>query len=200
MGFILVILGLLLFEGSSVYKSKNNDAETKKIEAVVDKTADVKPTIKDNKPKPVKEEIKAEPVKEEIKAEPVKEETKAEPVKEETKAEPVKEETKAEPVKEETKAEPVKEVVKDLDISKDTEKNYFRLVLYVIGGILVALSGLYFFSRKQNNSELNIQSETTEAQPTEEVQSETTEAQPTEEVQSETTEAQPTEEDENNNK
>jgi len=195
MGFILVILGLLLFEGSSVYKSKDNDAETKKIEAVVDKTADVKLTIKDNMPEPVKEEIKAEPVKEEIKAEPVKEEI------------------KAEPVKEEIKAEPVKEVAKDLDISKDTEKNYFRLVLYVIGGILVALSGLYFFSRKQNNSELNIQSETTEAQPTEEVQSETTEAQPTEEVQSETTEAQPTEEvqsetteaqpteeDENNNK
>ena len=61
------------------------------------------------------------------------------------KPEPVKEEIKPEPVKEEIKPEPVKEKSKELNDLKDSETNYLRLVLYIIAGILVVITGMYFF-------------------------------------------------------
>ena len=116
--------------------------------------------------------------------------------------EPVKKEITPEPVKEEITPEPVKEVAKELDDLEDPGTNYLRLVLYIIGGLLVTLTGMYFFSRKRNSTPLNIQPESIEPQPAEEeAQPETIEPQPAEKVvQSETTEEEKTEEEENNNK
>jgi len=205
--FAILIFSLVLVGGNLINKSENNQVEKKKIEVVANKPAGTKPAIKEITPEPVKEEIIPEPVKEEIIPEPVKEEIIPEPVKEEIIPEPVKEEIIPEPVKEE---------VKELDDLEESGTNYLRLVLYIIGGFLVALTGMYFFSRKRNSTPSSIQPETTEPQPAEEevqpettepqpaeeeVQPETTEPQPVEEeVQPETTEEQKTEEDENNNK
>ena len=104
-------------------------------------------------------------------------------------------ETKA-PIKEVT-PEAVKEEVKKLDSLEDSKTNYWRLVLYIIGGILFVLTGMYFFSRKRNGTQSSIQPENTEQQPVEEEnQPETTEQQPVEEeIQPETTEQQPVEEE-----
>ena len=88
---------------------------------------------------------------------------------------------KPEPVKEEIKPEPVKSVTQEPDTQKDSETSYFRLILYIIGGILVAFTGLYFFSSRRSSQsaiskvdadrkdiEENITPETQEEQPVEE--------------------------------
>ena len=203
--FAILIFSVLVVGGTLFEKSEDNQAEKKEIEVVA------------NKP------IETKPVKEEITPEPVKEEITPEPVKEEITPELVKEEITPEPVKEEITPEPVKEVAKELDDSEDLGTNYLRLVLYIIGGLLAASTGMYFFSRKRNSTPQNFQPETIKPQPVEEeVQPETTEPQPEttepqpettepqpettepqsveEEVQLETTEEQKTEEDEKNKK
>jgi len=195
MGFIAILftLGFLVVGGNLANKSDDSLLETKKIEAVAIKPIETKPVIKEITPEPVKEEEKAEPVKEEVKVEPVKEEVKVEPVKEEVKVEPVKEEAKAE----------------------ETEKNYLKLIIYIVLGIAAIFAGTYFFTNRKSvqsasstadnsrkDSEETFQPETAEPQPVEEeVQPETAEPQPVEEeVQPETAEPQQTDEDEKNNK
>ena len=147
------------------------------------------------------------------------------PVIKEITPEPVKEEVKVEPVKEEVKVEPVKEEVK----VEETEKNYLKLIIYIISGIAAIFAGAYFFTNRKSvqsasstadnyrkDSEETFQPETAEPQPVEEevqpetakpqpaeeeVQPETAEPQPVEEeVQPETAEPQQTDEDEKNNK
>ena len=185
MGIIAAIfLGILVIGGGLNRSSDDTTKETTQV--IANKSKEIKP---------IKEEIKPEPIKEEIKPEPIKEEVKPEPVREEIKPEPIKEEIKSEPVKEEVKPEPIKE-----------ETSYFRLILYIIGIILLALSGWYFFSnRRSSGSAINtvdndkkdieekIQTENQEYQSTEEP----TQEEPTQE---ETQEPRTSEEDENNNK
>ena len=128
----------------------------------------------------------------------------------EIKPEPVKEETKPEPVKEEIKPEPVKSVTQELDTQKDSGTSYFRLILYIIGGTLVAFTGLYFFSSRRNSQsaiskvdadrkdiEENITPETYEEQPVEEPSQPETQEEPS---QPETQEEPSADEDGNNNK
>ena len=213
MGFIAILftLSFLVVGGNLANKSDDSLLETKKIEAVAIKPIETKPVIKEITPQPVKEEVKAEPVIKEITPEPVKEEEKAEPVEEEVKVEPVKEEVKVEPVKEEVKVEPVKEEAK----AEETEKNYLKLIIYIVLGIAAIFAGTYFFTNRKSvqsasstadnsrkDSEETFQPETAEPQSVEEeVQPETAEPQPVEEeVQPETAEPQQTDEDEKNNK
>ena len=124
---------------------------------------------------------------------------------------PVIKEITPEPVKEEVKVEPVKEEVK----VEETEKNYLKLIIYIISGIAAIFAGAYFFTNRKSvqsasstadnsrkDSEETFQPETAEPQPVEEeVQPETAKPQPAEEeVQPETAEPQQTDEDEKNNK
>ena len=119
-------------------------------------------------------------------------------------------EIKPEPVKEETKPEPVKSVTQELDTQKDSGTSYFRLILYIIGGTLVAFTGLYFFSSRRNSQsaiskvdadrkdiEENITPETYEEQPVEEPSQPETQEEPS---QPETQEEPSADEDGNNNK
>jgi len=202
MGFFFVLfLSLVVTNGNILNLPNDLQVLKQKTEVVVNKTPETKSTVQEIKPEPVKEEIKPEPVKEEIKPEPVKEETKPEPVKEET---------KPEPVKEEIKPEPVKSVTQELDTQKDSGTSYFRLILYIIGGTLVAFTGLYFFSSRRNSQsaiskvdadrkdiEENITPETYEEQPVEEPSQPETQEEPS---QPETQEEPSADEDGNNNK
>ena len=138
--------------------------------------------------------------------------------------------SKNKPILEELKSttkepEPIKEEVKVVE----PKKNYFKIVLYIIAGVLAVLTGMYFFSNRRrgivdnnidDNSANNLEekniSETQEQQPiVEEIQPDTQEQQPIveeiqpdtqeqelveEETKSETTKQNSREEDENNNK
>ena len=193
MGFFFVLfLSLVVTNGNILNLPNDLQVLKQKTEVVVNKTPETKSTVQEIKPEPVKEEIKPEPVKEEIKPEPVKEET------------------KPEPVKEETKPEPVKSVTQELDTQKDSGTSYFRLILYIIGGTLVAFTGLYFFSSRRNSQsaiskvdadrkdiEENITPETYEEQPVEEPSQPETQEEPS---QPETQEEPSADEDGNNNK
>ena len=155
MGFFFVLfLSLVVTNGNILNLPNDLQVLKQKTEVVVNKTPETKSTVQEIKPEPVKEEIKPEPVKEE---------------------------TKPEPVKEEIKPEPVKSVTQELDTQKDSGTSYFRLILYIIGGTLVAFTGLYFFSSRRNSQsaiskvdadrkdiEENITPETYEEQPVEE--------------------------------
>ena len=119
----------------------------------------------------------------------------------EIKPEPVKEETKPEPVKEETKPEPVKSVTQELDTQKDSGTSYFRLILYIIGGTLVAFTGLYFFSSRRNSQSAISKVDADRKDIEENITPETYEEQPVEEPsQPETQEEPSADEDGNNNK
>ena len=199
--FFVLFLSLVVTNGSILNVPKDLQVFKKKTEVVVNKTPETKPTVQVIKPEPVKEEIKPELVKEVIKPELVKEEIKPELVKEEI---------KPEPVKEEIKPEPVKSVTQEPDTQKDSETSYFRLILYIIGGILVAFTGLYFFSSRRSSQsaiskvdadrkdiEENITPETQEEQPVEEPPQPETQEEP---PQPETQEEPSVDEDGNNNK
>jgi outer membrane biosynthesis protein TonB len=196
--FAILILGTIIIGGVLTEKDSDNQVLKKETGIVIEKTVQKKQIIQEIKPTV------------EIKPEPIKEEIKSEPVKEEIKPEPVKEEIKPEPVKEEIKPEPVKEKLENLSSSENSTTSYFRLILYIIGGIFVTLSSLYFFSNRRSkqpsasivdNKESyikpNIDQETQEEQPVEEEsQPETQEEQPVEEEsQPETQEEQPVEEE-----
>ena len=171
---ILIVSFSLVVGGNLIDKSKDSKVEREKIEVVANTSVEKKPTVQEITPEPKVPE-------------PVKEEIALEPVKEEIIPEPVKEEIVLEPVKEEITPEPVKEEVKKIDNSEDSGTNYFRLVLYIISGILVVLTGMYFFSKTRKSISPSTQPETTEPKTVEE------------EAQPETTEPK-TVEDENNNK
>ena len=117
--------------------------------------------------------------------------------KESSKIKPTVNEVKPEPVKE-VKPEPVTEEVN----TEETEKNYFKLIMYIIAGIAAIFAGTYFFSNRKNAQSVSSTVDNSRKDSEEEVQSETVEPpQPAEEeVQSETVEPQQTDEDENNNK
>ena len=181
MGFIAILftLSFLVVGGNLANKSDDSLLETKKIEAVAIKPIETKPVIKEITPEPVKEEVKAEPVIKEITPEPVKEEEKAEPVEEEVKVEPVKEEAKAE----------------------ETEKNYLKLIIYIISGIAAIFAGTYFFTNRKSVQSASSTADNSRKDSEETFQPETAEPQPVEEeVQPETAEPQQTDEDEKNNK
>ena len=200
--FFVLFLSLVVTNGSLLDVPKDLQVFKKKTEVVVNKTPETKPTVQVIKPEPVKEEIKPELVKEVIKPELVKEEI------------------KPKPVKEEIKPEPVKSVTQEPDTQKDSETSYFRLILYIIGGILVAFTGLYFFSSRRSSQsaiskvdadrkdiEENITPETQEEQPVEEqpVEEQPVEEPPQPETQEEppqpeTQEEPSVDEDGNNNK
>ena len=123
-----------------------------------------------------------------IETKPVIKEITPEPVKEEEKAEPVKEEVKVEPVKEEAKAE-------------ETEKNYLKLIIYIVLGIAAIFAGTYFFTNRKSVQSASSTADNSRKDSEETFQPETAEPQPVEEeVQPETAEPQQTDEDEKNNK
>ncbi|MDC0449933.1 hypothetical protein OAL70_03575 [Pelagibacteraceae bacterium] len=215
MPFLIVLVGLIYYGGGV------DILKTKKQETVVETTVskpekEIKPIPK--KPDPIKEEVKAEikqpePVKEEVKAE-IKQ---PEPVKEEVKAEIKQPEPAQEAVKEEPTAEQEQTTTEEIKI-EETESNYLKIILYIVGAIAAIFGGFYFFSNKggagsqtasstvdtaRRDIEESYQSESQEQQPAkEETPQETQEQQPAkEETPQETQEQQQTtEDDENNNK
>ena len=126
-----------------------------------------------------------------------KETVETKPTVKEIKLTPVKEEVKAEPVKEEVKAEPVKEEVN----VEESEKNYLKIIIYIIAGIAAIFAGSYFFSNRRRGQLASSTVDNSRKDLEETYQSETTEQEQSgEEVQSETTEQEQSDEDENNNK
>ena len=112
---------------------------------------------------------------------------------------------KPEPVKEEIKPEPVKSVTQEPDTQKGSETSYFRLILYIIGGILVAFTGLYFFSSRRSSqsaiSKVDADRKDIEENITPETQEEPSQLETQEEPsQPETQEEPSADEDGNNNK
>ena len=222
--FIAFIIGTLVYSGiiENTKNSTKNDQVEVIIEANANKVVKQKASILDNKPKLKEPVITKEKVKTELK-EPV---TTKEKVKTELK-EPVitKEEVKTELkesviTKEEVKPElkeidSTEEVVKETDSLDVQNKSWLKIALYILGPILLIITGKYFYSKLRNNSpsrsssdymrrefKEEAQPETTDQQSTqEEAQPETTEQQSTqEEAQPETTEQQSTQEEDDTNK
>ena len=178
--FAILILGTIIIGGVLTEKDSDNQVLKKETGIVIEKTVQKKQIIQEIKPTV---EIKPEPIKEEIKSEPVKEEI------------------KPEPVKEEIKPEPVKEKLENLSSSENSTTSYFRLILYIIGGIFVTLSGLYFFSNRRSKQPSASIVDNKESYIKPNIDQETQEEQPVEEEsQPETQEVQPVKEDDNTNK
>ena len=141
---------------------------------------------------------KSEPVIEEVKAV----DKKPEPIVEEVKVVDKKPET----IVEEVKVEPTKQDIKDVDNSDESLVNWLRLVIYMLGSILVIVTGKYLYNRIKNKLPVTSKSSFTRTEFKTEVQPETTEQEPNQEeiqqeAQPETTEQEPNpEEDENNKK
>ena len=215
MGLIFaIILGLLVAEsvGDNTSNKQTKETTQESANTVVVKKPIILEVKSDPKPEPAKEEIKSKSIKEEIKSEPIKEEITPEQIKEEITPESIKKEQ----TKENLKPELIKKEAEETKKSVKQGTSWLKLILYILGPILLIISGKYFYNKLRNNpptsstsdymrrefKEEEIQSETTEQKPAEEeVQSEITEQQPAEEeIQSETTEQQPVEDDENNKK
>ena len=162
------------------------DRQENKLEVKQTSQVSITKTLKNN---PTIEEVKVEPKEPEL----VKEEVKVEPKEPEL--------VKVEP----KEPELVKE---EVDVT-EPPKNYLNLVLYIIVGLLVFFTGMYFFSNRRSGQlagstvdnsrvdiEENIVPDTQDQQPAEETtQPETQEQQPAEETtQTETQEQQLAEE------
>ena len=169
--FAILILGTIIIGGVLTEKDSDNQVLKKETGIVIEKTVQKKQIIQEIKPTV---EIKPEPIKEEI---------------------------KSEPVKEEIKPEPVKEKLENLSSSENSTTSYFRLILYIIGGIFVTLSGLYFFSNRRSKQPSASIVDNKESYIKPNIDQETQEEQPVEEEsQPETQEVQPVKEDDNTNK
>jgi len=212
----LLIVGLLYYGSASNENTKIQENKPKEITAAnTSQDKNLTEEIKTSPPKKniIKEENKVEPkqleaIKEEIKVEPKK----LEVIKEEIKVKPkqlevIKEEIKVKPkqlevIKEEIKVEPKEaEQTKEAINTIAPKKNYLKIVLYIIGGILAIFTGMYFFSnRKKEHTAYNpVDNSRTDIE--ENIEPKTQEQQPVEEeVKPETTEQESTNEDENNNK
>ena len=184
----LLIVGLLYYGSASNENTKIQENKPKEITAAnTSQDKNLTEEIKTSSPKKniIKEENKVEPKQ----LEAIKEEIKVEP----KKLEVIKEEIKVEP----KEAEQTKEAINTIA----PKKNYLKIVLYIIGGILAIFTGMYFFSnRKKEHTAYNpVDNSRTDIE--ENIEPKTQEQQPVEEeVKPETTEQESTNEDENNNK
>ena len=235
MGLILVLIfGVLVFDTIG-NDSKTAKEKKKTIQVISNKKLQELTPVLEAKPEPKnlelpKEEIileskKAEPLKEEAMAESKKVELLKEEVKvkinkseiaeEETKPQKldtasINENSKPDLKNQQVKLEPTQEKIKEIDDVEQPGTSWLKLILYILGPILIVVTGKYFFTRQHNKTTLKttpnlfrenlkkeIQTDTTEDQPVqEEVQTEATEDQPAqEEVQAETTEDQPVQEE-----
>ena len=216
---ILLIVGLVVYNSGVIDKVKGSKKEivaevATQEPTIVKSTAEkVKPIRK--LPEPIKEEVKIEvrqpePAKEVVKAE-VKQ---PEPIKEVIKTEIKQPEQVKELEKEEPKAEPGDTTTEEFKVD-ESDNNYLKIILYIVGAIATIFGGFYFFSNRGSSQstassidvsrkdiEESYQPETQEQQSDqEETQTETQEQQSEqEETQTETQEKQTNEDEENNNK
>ena len=188
---LILVVGLVYF--GNVERQSSEIQEKENFEVTATSVPKIKSAIKNktNTPKKLEplKEVKAEPKA----VEPVKVEPKAvEPVKE-VKVEP----KEIEPVKE-VKVEPKKiEPVKEVKVI-EPEKNYLKLILYTIAGILTIFAGAYIFSNRRNNQLTSNLTDDTRRDIEEETQPEPQVDQPVEEeTQPEPAEQKPTEDDNN---
>ena len=220
--FIAIILGFL-FAGNINDNQSKTIQKLKKTTQIStnnilkNKSTSLQIEPKSNKSEPVIEEVKAvdkkpEPIVEEVKVvdkkpEPIVEEVKVV----DKKLEPIIKEVKVvnkkpEPIAEEANVEPTKQDIKDVDNSDKSLVNWLRLVIYMLGSILVIVTGKYLYNRIKNKLPVTSKSSFTRTEFKTEVQPETTEQKPNQEetqqeAQPETTEQEPNpEEDENNKK
>ena len=208
MPFFLVLVGLIYYSGG-VDLLKTHKQETV-IEAIAAKSVkEVKSVPK--QPEPVKEEVKVEikqpdPIKEEVKVE-IKQ---SELIKEEVQAE-IKKPAPIEQVKKEEPKVVLKETVTEEAKVDETESNYLKIILYIVGAIAAIFGGFYFFSNRggadsqtassrvdtaRRDIEENYQPESQEQPVQEETPQEPQEPQPSqEETPQETQETHPSQEE-----
>ena len=218
MAIVLIIVGLFFYTNTADILKNPKQKTTNEITA--EKQADIKTPKKVVKPIPKP----PEPIKKEIKVKIKKPEL----IKEEVKAEVKQPDPKKEIIKEEPKVELQKLETEDIK-ANESESNYLKIILYIVGAIAAIFGGFYLFSNRGNSKptnstvetarkdiEENYQPETQEQEPAqEETQTETQEQEPAqeetqtetqqqepaqEETQTETQEQQSTEDEENNNK
>ena len=191
--FIAIILGLLV-------AGNINDNQSKTIQKLKKTTQISTNNILKNKSTSLQIEPKSnksEPVIEEVKAV----DKKPEPIVEEVKVVDKKPET----IVEEVKVEPTKQDIKDVDNSDESLVNWLRLVIYMLGSILVIVTGKYLYNRIKNKLPVTSKSSFTRTEFKTEVQPETTEQklnqeETQQEAQPETTEQEPNQEEDENNK
>ena len=211
---ILLIVGLVVYNSGVIDKVKESKKEIVAEVATQEPTI-VKPTTKKVKPilklpEPIKEEVKIEVRQPEPAKEVVKSEIKQpEPTKEVIKTEIKQSELVKELEKEESKAEPGDTTTEEFKVD-ESDNNYLKIILYIVGAIATIFGGFYFFSNRGSSQstassidvsrkdiEESYQPETQEQQSTqEETQTETQEQQSVqEETQTETQEQQSTQEE-----
>ena len=201
---ILLIVGLVVYNSGVIDKVKGSKKEivaevATQEPTIVKSTAEkVKPIRK--LPEPIKEEVKIEvrqpePAKEVVKAE-VKQ---PEPIKEVIKTEIKQPEQVKELEKEEPKAEPGDTTTEEFKVD-ESDNNYLKIILYIVGAIAAIFGGFYFFSSRGNSQSINSAVDTAR-KDTEETQTESQEQQPAqEESESAPQEQQTDDKDENSNK
>ncbi|MDB9761091.1 hypothetical protein OAB59_03915, partial [Pelagibacteraceae bacterium] len=107
------------------------------------------------KTEPVEKEVKLEvikdTIKEQVKLEQVKKEVRSEIIKEDVKSELIKPEpVKTEPIKETVKLEVDREKTKTDELTK--EINWFKILIYIFGLILLTITGIFFYKKQRINS------------------------------------------------
>ena len=135
---IILIVGLVVYNTGVIDKVKKSKKETV-AEIVTQEPPKQKPSIQEVTPVPKQ----PEPVKEEVKVE-IKQ---PEPIKEEVKAEIKQAEPAQEVVKEEPTAEQEQTTTEKIKI-EETESNYLKIILYIVGAIATIFGGFYFFSNR----------------------------------------------------
>ena len=206
-----LIVGVIIVQNSNSSLKKSQQKETVN-QTILNKTSETKLVVPQAKLKSIKKKSKVETKKPELIKEVIKTKIKEpELTKEEAKAEikepeVIKEEVKAkikepELINEDIKLAPVQEEIKKIDNFNDTNVDWLKLIFYVLGALLVTVSGTYLYKRLRSNSSLGSSNDYLRREFRDETQTETAEEQPAqEENQAETTEEQPAEENENNNK
>ena len=205
--FIAIILGFL-FAGNINDNQSKTIQKLKKTTQIStnnilkNKSTSLQIEPKSNKSEPVIEKVKVvdkkpEPIVEEVKVV----DKKPEPIIKEVKVV----DKKPEPIAEEANVEPTKQDIKDVDNSDESLVNWLRLVIYMLGSILVIVTGKYLYNRIKNKLPVTSKSSFTRTEFKTEVQPETTEQklnqeETQQEAQPETTEQEPNQEEDENNK
>ena len=212
---ILLIVGLVVYNSGVIDKVKESKKEIVAEVATQEPTIVKQPTTEKLKPilklpEPIKEEVKIEVRQPEPAKEVAKSEIKQpEPTKEAIKTEIKQPELVKELEKEESKAEPGDTTTEEFKVD-ESDNNYLKIILYIVGAIATIFGGFYFFSNRGSSQstassidvsrkdiEESYQPETQEQQSTqEETQTETQEQQSVqEETQTETQEQQSVQEE-----
>ena len=150
---ILLIVGLVVYNSGVIDKVKESKKEIVAEVATQEPTIVKQPTTEKLKPilklpEPIKEEVKIEVRQPEPAKEVAKSEIKQpEPTKEAIKTEIKQPELVKELEKEESKAEPGDTTTEEFKVD-ESDNNYLKIILYIVGAIATIFGGFYFFSNR----------------------------------------------------